>query len=451
MGLHSSFAGLQNLKYPALNPYDTRSHTYFVDGKAMVRDIQVAHNGDYLDWKTILVTGMGQGGKTYLNMDVTNPADPKMLWEFGDSVMGRTEAKPLIVDMFDGTETFPAVVMAGGYNMQEVPADTTEAVPLTSKLEGKALYIVKAQTGDIVKKFVYDPSNSNSNTLYTSPDLKYAMASSPVLYDSNNDGLADYMYICDTGDYSVSAHRGGAIWKIPCYGTPNNWVPTKIFQCDDGQTIYMAPTLSLDRNYRLWVMFGTGRRSKPASTDAAGNYNNLTGQFFAFIDDAVSVSAYPLTTSLLTDVTSNVLNATSYSFTLSGSNRGLYTNLIRADHEIVFEPQPLFVDGRLYFTTYAPVGTGGGGGTIGDPCSGSSNSAGSHYTYKLGITSTGSGVDFSTPVVTNEKILGYGTLSGKKFKIYFGGGGVGGFGAIPGADITLHYIFSPLFWKEDNR
>ena len=442
---------LKQLKYPALNPHETRSHTYYVDGKAMVRDIKVANSGTYEDWKTIMVTGMGSGGKTYLCMDITDPANPRMLWEFSDPLMGHTESKPVIVDMYDGSESFPAVVLAGGYNIQEVPADSTDgAISAAIKREGKVIFIVRAETGAVVKRFSYDPSSTNTSVAYTSPDLKYPFTASPVLYDSNNDGLADYLYAADTGNYRVSAHRGGAVWKIPVYGNPSGWVPQKIYQGDDGQTIFLAPTIVLDQNYRLWVMFGTGRRSKPVSADADSNFDNLTGQFIAFIDDSTSAGAYPLTNSQLTDVTASVLNEASYSFSLTSSNRGLYTGLVKADHEIIFEPQPLFINGRIYFTTFSPLGTGGTG-SADDLCAGSSNSSGEHFTYKLGVTSTGNSVDLVTPTVTREKILGYGVLSGNKYKIYFGQGAVGSFSVTPGPWINMDNVFGPLFWKENNN
>jgi type IV pilus assembly protein PilY1 len=39
-------------------------------------------------WKTILVGGLNKGGKAYYALDITDPASPKLLWEFTHSNLG---------------------------------------------------------------------------------------------------------------------------------------------------------------------------------------------------------------------------------------------------------------------------------------------------------------------------------------------------------------------------
>jgi type IV pilus assembly protein PilY1 len=80
----------KNLYLLATEDYATR-HRYYVDGPATLADV---HNG--VEWRTILVFGLGAGGNQYTALDVTNPAEPKLLWEFTDPNLGMTHAKPIV-------------------------------------------------------------------------------------------------------------------------------------------------------------------------------------------------------------------------------------------------------------------------------------------------------------------------------------------------------------------
>ena len=451
---------LTKLQIPALNPSSSGAHTYFVDGKALVKDIKVANYGDYRDWRTVLYFGMGIGGRSYCALDVTDPTDPKFLWEFDDGYsasntdgrMGFTEAKPVIVDMNNGTATFPAAILPGGYNQPEVPANSTDAgIQDWIKKEGKALYILNAYTGAVVKKFLYGTSASNTSTLNVSPEYTCAMTAAPAVLDQNNDGIADYIYQADTGDYHVSENRGAKLWKISCMGDPLNWQPQEIYRAAAGQTFFISPSLGYDSSYRLLVMFGTGRRSQPTE-GSGGLFTNLTGQFVCFLD-TISAS-YPLDNTDLTDVTDAIRGETSTSFELkdSGGNtlsQGFYFNFVKASNEIMFEPSPLYLASSVYFMTFAPEGTGGG--SVLDPCSGDSAAGGQHFIYNFGLSTHGNTVYINDPTAAAGKILGYGALSGTQYKLYIGQSNVGGFVSTATPPIELDNIFGPMLWKEEKH
>jgi type IV pilus assembly protein PilY1 len=101
-------------------------HHFFVDGTPTVGDIRVGTT-----WKTILVGGLNAGGKSYYALDVTNPLDPKVLWEFTDANMGLTYGTPIITKRADGTWV---VVLTSGYNN------------ITGDGNGR-LYVLNANTG----------------------------------------------------------------------------------------------------------------------------------------------------------------------------------------------------------------------------------------------------------------------------------------------------------------
>ena len=87
------------------------NHRYFVDGSPVVADIRA----DGV-WKTILVGGFNKGGKGYYALDITDPENPKALWEVNRqniSTMGHSMGRPLISKLPDGTWV---VFLTSGYN-----------------------------------------------------------------------------------------------------------------------------------------------------------------------------------------------------------------------------------------------------------------------------------------------------------------------------------------------
>jgi type IV pilus assembly protein PilY1 len=98
------------------NDYANR-HEFFVNGAPVVGDIWVP--GSPGQWKTILVGGLGAGGRGYYALDITNPSAPQALWEFtndslgGADNLGLTFGNPVITKRADGTWV---VAFTSGYN-----------------------------------------------------------------------------------------------------------------------------------------------------------------------------------------------------------------------------------------------------------------------------------------------------------------------------------------------
>ncbi len=339
--------------------------------------------------------------------------------------MGYTEAKPVQVDMYGGSTLmhFPGMILAGGYNAAEVQATDLSAQEWQRR-EGKALYIVNADSGALIKKFAYGSTASNSATLYENPNFLTAMTAAPAVLDKNNDGYADVIYVAESGDYRVANDHGAAIWKINCYGDPSTWTAQKIYQAPAGQTIFVSPSLAYDTDYRVWVMFGTGRRSKPAEGLGAG-FTNLTGQFVAFIDDDSGTS---ITNANLHNAATAIASPLATDFTIDDEGlvkKGFYFDFLLAN-EIMFEPQPLYVNSKVYFMTFTPREGIGSSGSTDDPCGGSSAVNGSHYIYQFKLTSQGNTFTIGDFLSQSGKILGYGPID-DEFTIYVGAGDAGNF------------------------
>ena len=112
--------GLGALSYQdgALPPFQ---HHFYVDATPRISDVNFG--GGDTDWHTMLVGGLGKGGKSYYALDISQPNDitseteaaKRVLWEFTDADMGYTYGRPIIAK----THAFGGqwlVIVPSGYN-----------------------------------------------------------------------------------------------------------------------------------------------------------------------------------------------------------------------------------------------------------------------------------------------------------------------------------------------
>jgi type IV pilus assembly protein PilY1 len=127
-------------------------HEYYVDGSPSVGDIcpnAPASTCTTSQWKTILVGGLNAGGKGYYALDITDPDNPKALWNYtvaDDADMGLSYGNPIITKRKDGTWV---VVFTSGYN--------------NTGGDGKGhLYVLNANTGERLLKLDTTAGSSGS-------------------------------------------------------------------------------------------------------------------------------------------------------------------------------------------------------------------------------------------------------------------------------------------------
>ncbi len=103
-------------------------HQYYVDGSPETMDIFVdaagaASSGLSLGWHTILVGGLGLGGRGFYALDVTDPANPRAMWEIcsdstlcaiSDPDIGYSYGNPVITKR--STDGAWVVLLTSGYN-----------------------------------------------------------------------------------------------------------------------------------------------------------------------------------------------------------------------------------------------------------------------------------------------------------------------------------------------
>jgi type IV pilus assembly protein PilY1 len=125
-------AVLPNLFHLADKGYGSQ-HQFYVNSSPIVRDVY-----DGSQWHTVLISGLGAGGRSYFALDVTDPTNPLPLWEFTDTNLGYTLGKPEVGKLANGTWV---AIFPSGYNNVS-PGDG----------EGR-LYVLNAVTGAQISGF----------------------------------------------------------------------------------------------------------------------------------------------------------------------------------------------------------------------------------------------------------------------------------------------------------
>ncbi|MGQ5524477.1 pilus assembly protein [Chitinimonas sp. PSY-7] len=249
-------------------------HVYHVSGPSVTQDIKV--NGR---WKTILVSGLGQGGRGYFALDVTSQDNFKnpestVRWEWNksnDADVGYTFGTPFIYSVKTGSDSFtPVVVLANGY---ENNFDSSAKV---KKENSSALYILNADSGDLIRKIEVNEAGGRKST----------GLSSPRGLDADFDGVLDYVYAGD---------ENGTMWRFDLTSGVSSASVKPIFQTPKEEPIIQAPRIlpvrgkastenffrENDKGFKGYlVLFGTGRLlTNQDRQDSTQHY------FFGVLDD----------------------------------------------------------------------------------------------------------------------------------------------------------------------
>lgn len=215
------------------------SHQYFVDGTPVVGDV-------YFEgaWHTVLIGSLRGGGRSIFALDVTNPDNVSLLWEFGaadDEDMGFSFTTPVITRAGNGKWV---VLLSNGYY-----SDSGKAV----------LYMLNVEDGEVLSKLEVEGDENTVNGL-----------SSPQTVDVNGDLIVDYVY---AGDLQ------GNVWRFDLFNASQGFAtkdsaladstfrvgfsgnPLYVATNSSGrQPITVAPTLVRHISGRGYVVtFGTGR------------------------------------------------------------------------------------------------------------------------------------------------------------------------------------------------
>ncbi|QAZ39177.1 pilus assembly protein [Methylibium sp. Pch-M] len=243
-------------------------HHYLVNATPTVQDIDLGKTwngsgvGTATNWRSVLIGGLGKGGRSYYALDVTDPnsitnettAAAKVLWEFTAPQMGYTFGDPVIVKTRKYGWT---VILPSGYNTPDGQGYLFFVNPAT----GALLETVATGVGSVAN------------------DAGLAHANAYVI--DFTDGYADAVY---AGDLL------GNLWRFDVTGTTGTYpapivLATLSHPTDGAQPVTSRPMMEVHpRTKQRMVLVGTGRLL--ADTDIA----STQAQTFYAIADGNAVS-----------------------------------------------------------------------------------------------------------------------------------------------------------------
>ncbi|MEP6720201.1 MAG: PilC/PilY family type IV pilus protein [Variovorax sp.] len=284
------------------DPTYLANHQSYVDAPPTVAEAQVGSTNTKADWKTVLVSGTGAGGRGVFALDVTNPSTfsaSNVMWEFtqvDDADMGYVVGRPEILKMRTSAPTattatykYFAVVGSGVNNYV---SDSNGVFSLTGN---PALFIL-----DLAKP---------AGTAWTL-GTNYYKVSLPIdttLAVTKATGLLNFKAALGNNGEVMQIFAGdlhGKLWKLDfsTHGT-SEWnianlsafknasnVPYPLFVAQDSlgnvQPITMAPNLVAgDTTVSTRVAFGTGKYLEADDRASTG-----TNTFYVINDNGTTTA-----------------------------------------------------------------------------------------------------------------------------------------------------------------
>ena len=313
-----------NLWQVADPDFDT-NRRFYVDGQ-----FEVADAFDGTRWRTILIGGLGAGGKGLFALDVTTPQsfdENDVLWEINNedadfANLGHVYGRPRIVRLEDNDGGRWVAVFGNGYGSQE---------------ERGYLYVVDLFTGDRLQQLTVPATTvgSGANARRLPGGL-----SGPAVVTNLQGTAVNRLY---AGDLS------GSLWR---FEVSNGAVeaPELLFRDPDNNSITVTPTVARNSRGEISVFFGTG-------------------QLFAVGDNVVSASNEPVQTyyglvdsgSALTrsDLAERKIVIENGERTITGDSSesdGWFMNMVVGNDQLgerIIQPASLSF-GRLLFRSYEP-------------------------------------------------------------------------------------------------
>jgi type IV pilus assembly protein PilY1 len=381
-------------------------HAPIVDASPTVGDVQVGGS-----WKSVLVGGLGGGGRGIYALDVTNPATfsqstaaaaSTVLWEFtsaDDGDLGYSFSQPSIVKMRNGKW---AAVFGNGYSTTTATTASGQASLFIVFIDGPdssgAWGSGKPATAS--SKYVKISTGVGGTTAATGANSPNGLAA-PAAVDVDSDGTVDYFYAGD---------ERGNLWRFDVTdASPANWAVgnggaalfTATSASGVAQPITERPEVGFNLladnatdadNPRLAIYFGTGRYLDSSDTGTTG-VQSFYGIFDKFSASAVTInrsdrgSTNILVKQQITQelnasgsaCTGNAITASGSCFrvtsnsTVSAANYGWFIDLYNSaggNGATAGERQvttPILRGGKIIFTTLIPstdTCTPGGGGWL---------------------------------------------------------------------------------------
>jgi len=392
------------------------SHLYYVDGRTVLFDasigdtnsgscvkatywecskprdgsVKVVDSGNNLDptkntWRSVLITSMGLGGasrdnvvteactegalgscvktpvsgrglSSYAALDVTDPENPKFLWEFSHNDLGFATSAPTIIRVGDKDKNGRWFAVFGNGPFGPIDSGSHQ---------------FKAQSPHHLRFFVVDlRTGTHLATINDTNALGISEAFAGTMLGGSID--ADRREVTRTGNYQDDGFYAGYVKKASD-GTwtdggvvrimtkedmnPANWVASKVID-GIGPVTTTITRIQDNKNSNLWLYFGTGRFY---FRDAVGlDDNDNRRALFGLREPCYNTMAKPqaldgnCTTTL---AASSLVDQTSSISTLVASGWRIDLDVAGTDigAERVVTDTVAVTNGAVFFTTFKPT------------------------------------------------------------------------------------------------
>jgi type IV pilus assembly protein PilY1 len=336
-------------------PASNYSHVYYVDLKPKIFDAKILPDGRHTDtpdgkpdWGTILLAGLNMGGKqicvedtfdngsgvtvtetrtfypSYTAIDITEPRNPRLLWERTYRDLGMTTSTPAVVKV---KEKWFAIFGSGITDYEG-----------TSMQKAKA-FVVDLEDGTSYPNSTFAAGTTNA-WLFEFNETK-AFLNSPSSIDKNLNYNVDAVYFGETyddsGTWKGKVYKIRVPWREPGTGVYGGVSGNTNYYVDDpndpvypwtSSTLFDAPrpitapvSLSIDSFDNAWIYFGTGRyigQADKGSTDTQYLFG-ITDPFFNSFYDTAPTDYYQNDTLTHPALgTGDLFDADPYTITTSG-------------------------------------------------------------------------------------------------------------------------------------
>ena len=260
-------------------------HHQYVDSTPVVRDVNLG-TAAIPNWRSLLVGGLGKGGKSYFALDMTDPSTLSnetnlknaVKWEFTHNDMGYSFGKPIIVKINANNGTIAyngwAVIVTSGYNNSD---------------KNGYFFVLNANTGAL---------------LYKIPTYASAPSTDAGLAHAN-------AFVSDSGDFKAdAAYAGdllGAIWRLDLSTMAVKQIATLKDSNGLTQPVTTPPTIEVDQaSNKRFVFVGTGKLLDDSDLSASISSKNT---FYAINDGISNFTGFFIDSTLPTGVTFPIARA----------------------------------------------------------------------------------------------------------------------------------------------
>ncbi len=388
-------ARLYDMKFNTSN-----RHEFSVDGPVRIDDVFIdpRHTGTPTvaerEWRSILIGGMREGGKTYYALDVTQP-DTLTTSSAGEDVPTSPNYVPsCITNSYNTTACGPRRYGTTLWEFTDTPVLNNAGVPRAgnyydpdlgntwSQVNTGRIKVLDSSGNDEIKYVAIfgggidkgDPSKGNNlymvdietgRYIYKRPlDSTGGTPSEPAAVDTNGDSVLDTIYI---GTYAGGMYKVDISTPVSV-GTAANgdpliqdtaWDPFKIIDTG-GRPIFFAPTVIYvgDRG-QYALAFGTGDREDLWAPSVASQ----EGRFFMVLDNNFASGMTPLVETDV-EVIDNAAPAAStpQDFLITPNTGKEYGYVITLDPGEKVVTKTFALSGITAFSSFVPSSTAGSAG-----------------------------------------------------------------------------------------